>query len=122
MHKKLTEFSTLAANGVSISLAAMKPSWAISIHGEGNTLLAKVKTDGTVEYGPTYSPDATARAFWEGLAGRSPFAETERLHREVEALKVELQVTRGVADSWKAASDHAENVITELRERLAKHE
>jgi hypothetical protein len=35
-------------------------------------MMATLRPDGTVEFGPDYTPDAAARAFWEGVAEHNP--------------------------------------------------
>ena len=45
----------------------------ISDHGD---LLVKVYFDGRLEFGPNYTPDKTARIFWEAMAGYAPYKQT----------------------------------------------
>lgn len=53
--------------------------------------LVTLRGDGTVEFGPDYDPDETARAFWEGLAARNPLlAEVERLRALLTQAEAEL--------------------------------
>jgi len=41
---------------------------ALRINHHDGTLMVSVKGEGTVEYGPDYDPDTTARTFWQALA------------------------------------------------------
>lgn len=34
--------------------------------------LISIKLDGTVKYGPHYTPDAAAKAFWEAVSHNAP--------------------------------------------------
>jgi len=42
---------------------------ALAIHGSnGNILVSISMNDGTLTFGPNYTPDAAARAFWEAIS------------------------------------------------------
>lgn len=45
--------------------------FAISV-SNGSDCLVKVRPDGTIEYGPNYKPDESAKAFWEAVAKEFP--------------------------------------------------
>jgi hypothetical protein len=47
-------------------LAAPQPP-SITITGTDNAPLVTIHPDGTLDYGPDYTPDAAAHAFWEAM-------------------------------------------------------
>lgn len=43
------------------------PPPVISISGGDGAWLVKIHPDGTLEYGPGYTPDEAARSFWDAM-------------------------------------------------------
>ncbi len=48
-----------------------KTEFILTINGL-NGFLVKIRYDGTIEYGPDYTPDAAAKILWEAIAGYIP--------------------------------------------------
>ncbi len=44
----------------------------ITINGDGLDFLVKIHPDGSLEYGPDYTPDEAARVFWSALGNGAP--------------------------------------------------
>jgi len=57
----------------SFSITPPQPTdrWLV-INGPDNEPLVTVLRDGTIEFGPNYTPDAVAKVFWSALAGYMP--------------------------------------------------
>lgn len=49
-------------------------TWQLS-DGKGGFLVRIRLRDGTIEYGPNYSPAAAARVFWQAVARTAPEAK-----------------------------------------------
>lgn len=43
------------------------PTYVICISGTDGKMLAGIKPDGSIEYGPNYAPDEAARTFWRAI-------------------------------------------------------
>lgn len=54
----------------------------ITITGADNAPLVTIHPDGTLDYGPDYTPDAAAHAFWEAMRCYMP-ARCERCGHEL---------------------------------------
>jgi hypothetical protein len=64
---------TVPADATSSWAVAEPAAPTIAILGEdGRTPLVTIHPNGTLEYGPDYTPDEAARAFWDALAGHYP--------------------------------------------------
>jgi hypothetical protein len=85
------------------------------------TSLVTLKVDGSVEFGPDYSPDASARAFWEGLAARNPLlGRVERAEVEVARLltsEIDLRAQLAAAtDALAACRAERDALLTVVKE------
>lgn len=79
------KYTVDASAGYGITAANLAPAYPICIYGKDGTMLAAVKADGSIEYGPNYTPDEAARTFWEAMgAGWLGFL-APLVKREVEA-------------------------------------
>lgn len=59
--------------------------------GTKNRVLVVIRSDGTLNYGPGYTPDEAAQVFWAALARkRVEHEETLALHRHLEALAIRI--------------------------------
>lgn len=47
--------------------------YAICICGTDGAPLVSIRGDGTIEYGPNYDPDETAKAFWQAMTHHRPY-------------------------------------------------
>lgn len=65
--------TSLAVDGTAswVLLAPAAPP-CIEIMGEDQTPLVTIHPSGTLDYGPGYTPDAAARAFWDALRHLAP--------------------------------------------------
>lgn len=62
-------FEPFSANTVEVR----QPPPSITITGEdGRTPLVTIHPDGTLDYGPGYTPDEAARCFWDALRRLAP--------------------------------------------------
>lgn len=59
--------SAAPGSGYGIVANTIVPTYVICITGTDGKMLAGIKPDGTIEYGPTYTPDQAARTFWEAM-------------------------------------------------------
>jgi hypothetical protein len=59
-------FTTTNAPTVTANLTPWPVSFILP-DAEGQPMVTISLTDGTIEYGPTYEPDAAARVFWEAM-------------------------------------------------------
>lgn len=48
------------------------PPPVISISGDDGVPLVRIHPDGTLEYGPNYTPDEAARTFWDAMRHHLP--------------------------------------------------
>jgi len=69
----LGEDSKLFISGTSETLQWAEPPQTIAIIGEdGRTPLVTIHPNGELEYGPGYTPDEAAHAFWDALRSLAP--------------------------------------------------
>lgn len=63
-------------------------------------LMATLRPDGSIEFGPGYEPCEAARTFWEHLASANPLkAEVQRLRAENDRLTTER--SKALAGLWR---------------------
>ena len=72
-----------------------EPPSMLQINGSHNEMLVAIKQDGTIEYGPNYTPDEAARVFWEAIAGYSPYKEKLAVTEDIRLLWEEVFKLRG---------------------------
>lgn len=46
----------------------VQPDFALALRRDDGELIVGIRADGTVDTGPTYQPDETAREFWAALS------------------------------------------------------
>jgi hypothetical protein len=74
------------------------PEWVMNLPRTTDLVIAtaravfvRIKSDGTLEYGPDYNPDAAAQVFWQTVARHREQHEEQRLiSQHVEALVMRL--------------------------------
>lgn len=75
-------------------------------------VLVRIQPDGTVIYGPEYTPDEAASVFWETLARKRAEAEREARVKELLFRHMEtLLVAAGEADLANQAARDRENEV-----------
>lgn len=45
----------------------------LEIRNSNNEVLVTLRPDGTLEYGPSYNPDDTAKIFWNAITNHNPY-------------------------------------------------
>jgi hypothetical protein len=79
-----------------------------------NQLLVVIRPDGTLEYGPNYTPDAAALVFWEAMARRRQnYEERMLLYAHIEQLLMRV----GQQDA-----EYERQSLRALEENLEPHE
>lgn len=87
------------------------PTYAICICGKDNALLAGVRADGSIEYGPNYTPDEAARTFWEAIGTGWIGFLAPLVAREVEAKHAAL-----IAENARLRTFAEKVAATDLRD------
>ena len=72
-----------------------EPPSTLQINGSHSEMLVAIKPDGTIKYGPDYTPDEAARAFWEALGTRSPYREKLAMTEDIRLLWEEIFKLKG---------------------------
>ena len=81
------------------SIRADTIPFSLDIYDRGQ-LMVRYNQDGSVSFGPDYTPTEAARVFWEVLAACNPLrAEVERLKAQVQ----ELSIRPGIVLASKGA-------------------
>lgn len=90
------------------------PPALLHIGGQANELLVEIHPDGSLVYGPTYTPDAAAQVFWQALADGNP------LKGENDALRQQLAQVTAERDTLVADVRHRQAGQKSAEEQLAK--
>lgn len=73
--------------------------------------LVTIHPDGTLQYGPDYTPDEAARAFWEAMAAHGqavavqPDGEIAQLRATIERVRRVAEFSGSTAEDFRAALD-----------------
>lgn len=92
--------------------------WNFVICGEDSIPLVTIHQNGTLEYGPNYTPDETARVFWEAL--RVLPKSLNDIREKVELLELDFaRLDSKYGKDWTEWMDVRET-IRELRTIVVK--
>ena len=59
-----------------LTIRPTTPPYILEIRNSGPEALVTLHNDGTMEFGPNYTPTEAARIFWEAVASMCPYKTT----------------------------------------------
>lgn len=79
--------------GATISAANVEAATIISIPFNGRPLVT-IRPDGQLEFGPDYTPDAAARAFWDAVQRHTPSPAVQQFGAPI-AARIDAELAAG---------------------------